>query len=156
MNNHDIPHFFLDQRLPYGSNGRGNFKFKENILVSYDNVIAWIVEPGQLLSSSDVFSATSSRHQSAIKKAAGDDYTLCPDLTALVQIAERKDEDDVKKYVFRRKAAISEYERKIETSRSENMREYLRERIKIERNAISRALRYLPFDKAIGIFSGAR
>jgi len=40
MNNHDIPVAFMTGRLPYGSNGRNNFRFKGDVLYSYDDVIA--------------------------------------------------------------------------------------------------------------------
>lgn len=152
MNNQDIPVLFLARRVPSASNGRGNFKFKNGILYSYDNVIA-VFSGDELLVNADTFSATSSRHQSAIKRAA-DSYTLVPDLTSLVEIMERRDEDEVAKFILRRKLAVSEYERKIEASRSENMRVYLNERIRMERDAARRAIKCLPMDKAMSVFSG--
>lgn len=40
MNNHEIPVQFLARKTPAASNGRGNFKFKGDVLYSYDDVIA--------------------------------------------------------------------------------------------------------------------
>lgn len=157
MNNVDIPILFMARRIPTGSNGRGNFKFKNETLFSYDDIVAKFVGD-ELLISADTFSATSSRHQSAIKRAAQDyGYTLVPDLTALVEIMERRDRDEIRKFILRRKLAISEYEMKMEASRSDNMRVYYQERIRMEIDAAKRAARYLPLHEAaqqLSVFSG--
>jgi hypothetical protein len=152
MNNHDIPEAFLAGRYPYGSNGRNNFRFKGPVLYSYDDVIA-VKSDGKLMVNSDTFTATSSRHQSAIKRAAPDHIPV-PDLTSLLEIMRKRDAKDCSRYILRRRMAISEIERRIEASKSHDMIEVLKRRIDQERNAIKLAARYLPFDQAMRVFSG--
>lgn len=156
MNNLDIPVLFVARRIKEARNGRGNFRFRGDILYSFDDVVAMFVG-AELLVSADTFSATSSRHQSAVKRVA-DKYTLVPDLTALVTIMRDRKVGDINRYVAHRKMVISEYERKIDVSRSDKMVESHMRRIAIERDAIRRALRYLPFELAVSegarIFSG--
>lgn len=152
MNNHDIPSLYLAGKLPYASNGRNNFRFKGPVLYSYDDVIAIKHDLG-LLVNSDTFTATSSRHQSAIKKHAPE-HTLVPDLTAVLDIMKRRDEKDITGYILRRKMAISEIERRIESSKSEEMIKFLQNKIEQEKNAMRLVARYLPFDRMLAVFSG--
>ena len=151
MNNHSIPQAFLDGRITTGSNGRGNFRFKGDTLWSYDDIVAVKRPDGELWVNSDVFSSTSSRHQSAIRKVAGR-YRSVPDLTALVEVLEGK--GDPKKYILRRKLATSDILRRIEASRSSIMESFLRERIQHEKSAAKIAAVKLPIMEATGIFSG--
>ncbi len=151
MNNHDIPVAFVTGRLPYASNGRNNFRFKGNVLYSYDDVIA-VKDRRGLLVNSDTFTATSSRHQSAMKKLVPDHIPV-PDLTALLHIMLKKDHTECKSYIMRRRLAVSDIERRIEASKSPDMIEVLKRRIEIEQDAIKIAVTYLPFDQAIRVFS---
>lgn len=106
----------------------------------------------ELLISADTFSATSSRHQSAIKRAADDrGYVLVPGLGDLVNI---ETVEDARRYCLARKMAASEYERKIERSRSPNMRVYLEKRIEMECDACRRAIRKLPLHEAASVSAG--
>lgn len=152
MNNHDIPHAYLSGKLPYGSNGRNNFRFKGDVLYSYDDVVA-VKHDGKLLVNSDSFTATSSRHQSAIKRAEPD-HILVPDLTAMLEIMRKRDAKDIGRYILRRRLSISDIERRIEASKSDDMIAVLNRRIEQERNAIKMAARYLPFDQMLRVFSG--
>jgi hypothetical protein len=148
MNNHDISALFVARKVASAANGRNNLRFKDGILWSYDNVVAmW--DADTLYVSADTFTATSSRHQSAVKRVA-DNYVLVPGLTDLVGIKNLK---DMEAYSLQRRLAISEYERRKETSKSPKMIEYLDDRIDIERNAIKLALKRLPFHDAMVVFS---
>jgi hypothetical protein len=150
MNNHDIVALFCTRRASSAANGRNTLRFKDGVLTSYDDVVAmW--DGDVLYVSADTFTATSSRHQSAVKRIA-DTYFLVPGLTDLVTIRTAKDAND---YILLRKLAISELERRIETSRSRDMIEYLNGRIAIERNAILLALKRLPLHEAATVFSAA-
>jgi hypothetical protein len=149
MNNHDVTALFVAHKVPHAANGRNTLRFKDGVLTSYDDVVAmW--EGDTLYVSADTFSATSSRHQSAVKRVA-DTYILVPGLTDLVAITTRADAD---RYVMQRRLSISEYLRRIEASRSDDMIEYLEGRIAIEKNAILLAIKRLPLHEAVAVFSG--
>lgn len=149
MNNSDVPNVFLSQKVERGTNGRGNLKFVGKVLYSYEDVIA-LFHGDQLLVSGDTFSATSSRHQSAVKRAAGcGRFQIVPDLSSLARIFSGRDPEEIGAFLLRRKMAISELKRRIEVSRSDRMVTHLQERILQERAAAGLAIRYLPFDKAL-------
>lgn len=152
MNNDDVIALFLARRASTARNGRGNLVFSGGVLKSYgDTIGAWMGDI--LLISSEVFSATTSRHQSKLKREAPK-YRLVPDLGALAEIMRDRDVKEIERYVLRRKMAISELQRKLRDTHSHNMRGFFLRAIEMEKEAARIAMAHAEFSDCIRIFSG--